>query len=59
MAAPPGHPAGGAARCKIDTYKKSLKEYNQALIRDVEILFHIYSGRIVQDFQGGLGLFIK
>lgn len=43
----------------IDVYKKSLKEYNQALIRDIEILFHIYSGRIVQDFQGGLGLFIK
>jgi len=43
----------------IDTYKKSLNDYNKTLIRDIEILFHIYSGRIVQDFQGGLGLFIK
>jgi len=45
---------------KISTvYKESLKRYNQKLINDIEILFHIYSGRIVQDFQGGLGLFIS
>lgn len=43
----------------IKVYKNSLKEYNQKLINDIEILFHIYSGRIVQDFQGGLGLFIS
>ena len=43
----------------IDLYKSSLKKYNQKLIDDIEILFHIYSGRIVQDFQGGLGLFIS
>lgn len=43
----------------IDVYKTSLDNYNKTLIRDIEILFHIYSGRIVQDFQGGLGLFIK
>jgi exonuclease SbcC len=43
----------------IDVYKTSLENYNKTLIRDIEILFHIYSGRIVQDFQGGLGLFIK
>lgn len=43
----------------IKVYKDSLKKYNQKLINDIEILFHIYSGRIVQDFQGGLGLFIS
>ncbi|WP_348800408.1 AAA family ATPase [Flavobacterium adhaerens] len=43
----------------IDIYRNSLKKYNQKLIDDIEILFHIYSGRIVQDFQGGLGLFIS
>lgn len=37
---------------------KSLDWYNNQLIKDIEVLFHIYSGRIVQDFQGGLGLFI-
>lgn len=39
-------------------YKKSLKEYQRKVIEDIEIIFHIYSGRIMQDFQGGLGLFI-
>lgn len=39
-------------------YKKSLKEYQKKVIKDIEIIFHIYSGRIMQDFQGGLGLFI-
>lgn len=43
----------------ITIYKESLRKYNQKLINDIEILFHIYSGRIVQDFQGGLGLFIS
>lgn len=43
----------------ITVYKESLRKYNQKLINDIEILFHIYSGRIVQDFQGGLGLFIS
>lgn len=39
-------------------YKKSLREYQRKVIKDIEIIFHIYSGRIMQDFQGGLGLFI-
>lgn len=40
-------------------YSTALAGYQKSLIRDIEILFHIYSGRIIQDFQGGLGLFIK
>ncbi|MEA1848160.1 AAA family ATPase [Chryseobacterium sp. MHB01] len=39
-------------------YKKSLNDYQSKVIEDIEIIFHIYSGRIMQDFQGGLGLFI-
>lgn len=39
-------------------YEISLKEYQQNIIKNIEILFHIYSGRISQDYQGGLGLFI-
>ena len=39
-------------------YKNSLKQYQKKVIEDIEIIFHIYSGRIMQDFQGGLGLFI-
>jgi len=40
-------------------YKESLVSYQEKLINDIEILFHIYSGRIMQDYQNGLGLFIK
>lgn len=42
----------------IDSLRDTLKWYNDQLIKDIELLFHIYSGRIVQDFYGGLGLFI-
>lgn len=42
-----------------DIHKESLAKYNSDLIKDIEVLFHIYSGRIIQDFQGGLGLFIS
>ncbi|MDD2829236.1 MAG: AAA family ATPase [Sulfuricurvum sp.] len=40
-------------------YMDSLKKYEESLIKNLEILFHIYSGRIAQDYQNGLGLFIK
>ncbi|NVJ53929.1 MAG: AAA family ATPase [Campylobacteraceae bacterium] len=43
----------------IKIYKDELKLYQEKLIQDIEILFHIYSGRIMQDYQNGLGLFIK
>jgi len=42
-----------------DIYNNSLNEYQEKLIKDIEILFHIYSGRIMQNYQNGLGLFIK
>lgn len=42
----------------LDVLNESLGKYSSQLIKDLELLFHIYSGRIVQDFQGGLGLFI-
>jgi exonuclease SbcC len=45
-------------RAILDVLNESLREYSRQLIKDIELLFHIYSGRIVQDFQGGLGLFI-
>lgn len=42
----------------LKSLQESLKSYNDQLIKDIELLFHIYSGRIVQNFYGGLGLFI-
>jgi len=40
-------------------YETSLNEYQKSLIENIEIFFHIYSGRITQEVQGGLGLFIE
>lgn len=40
-------------------YEKSLQDYQKSLIENIEILFHIYSGRITQEGQGNLGLFIN
>ena len=52
-----------AIKSKIDKlnsiYKESLLKYQQSLIENIEILFHIYSGRINQESQSGLGLFIE
>ncbi len=39
-------------------YQTSLKTFQKTIIKDIEIIFHVYSGRIMQCFQGGLGLFI-
>ncbi len=43
----------------IDIYKGELSKYQALLVANIEIFFHIYSGRIMQDYQNGLGLFIK
>lgn len=40
------------------TFNSSLKSYQKKIIKDIETVFHIYSGRIMQSFQGGIGLFI-
>lgn len=34
------------------------KQYAKKTIGDIELLFHIYSGRLIQNYQRGLGLFI-
>ena len=39
-------------------YNASLKSYQKKIIKDIETVFHVYSGRIMQSFQGGIGLFI-
>lgn len=40
-------------------YEDACHEYERDLVNGIEILFHLYSGRIIQDCQGGLGLFIN
>lgn len=47
---------------RIDALKKvyadSESAYQKKIINDLGVLFHIYSGRIVQDTQNGVGLFL-
>jgi len=50
--------ASGQLSALKSIYQKSLKAFQKKIIKDIEIIFHIYSGRIMQSFQGGLGLFI-
>jgi exonuclease SbcC len=40
------------------TYIASLKKFQKNIVKDIEVIFHIYSGRIMQSFHGGAGLFI-
>lgn len=43
----------------IEIYKYRISQHWQRILRDVEIPFYIFSGKILQDYQRGLGLFIK
>ncbi|NRB80365.1 MAG: AAA family ATPase [Saccharospirillaceae bacterium] len=42
----------------IDQINKVKNTYSSQTIGQVESLFHIYSGRLIQNYQRGLGLFI-
>jgi exonuclease SbcC len=48
---------------KINKLKTELidleKKYAGQTISDIELTFHIYSGRLIQNYQRGLGLFIE
>jgi len=55
--------AAVAIRKKIDGLEDLLtdleKKYSEKTISDIELIFHIYSGRLIQNYQRGLGLFIE
>lgn len=42
-----------------DVFIKKLRSYSTQMVKRLQIPLYIYSGRIVQDYQGGLGVFIK
>ena len=50
------------ARAKIIRLKRTLieteRDYSSRIIANIELIFHIYSGRLIQNYQRGLGLFI-
>ncbi|RRS07465.1 recombinase RecF [Pseudoalteromonas sp. J010] len=41
------------------TLKKAERKYADQTISEIELIFHIYSGRLIQNYQRGLGLFIE
>lgn len=42
-----------------DTLEKTERSYSEQTIAEIELIFHIYSGRLIQNYQRGLGLFIE
>ena len=55
--------SGKTVKAKVVKLRKALevteKKYAKKTISDIELLFHIYSGRLIQNYQRGLGLFIS
>lgn len=43
----------------VRVYKENVSEYITSISKSIEILFHIYTGRLLQNFQNGLGIFIE
>ncbi|SEO12011.1 exonuclease SbcC [bacterium A37T11] len=41
-----------------DTYDKAIKRFKFEMIEKIKIPFYIYSGKILQNYQQGLGIFI-
>lgn len=41
------------------TLEKAEQKYADQTISEIELIFHIYSGRLIQNYQRGLGLFIE
>lgn len=42
-----------------DIYNDNVNSYISSISKGIEILFHIYSGRLLQNFHNGLGVFIE
>lgn len=55
--------AAGKAKDKVNklraTLEKAEQKYADQTISEIELIFHIYSGRLIQNYQRGLGLFIE
>ncbi|RJL50664.1 AAA family ATPase [Pectobacterium carotovorum] len=55
--------AAGKAKEKVNklrtTLEKAEQKYADQTISEIELIFHIYSGRLIQNYQRGLGLFIE
>lgn len=43
----------------VTIYTENINDYIESISKGIEILFHIYSGRLLQNFHNGLGVFIE
>lgn len=43
----------------ISTYTEKIRDHSDDMIKKLQIPLYIYSGKIIQQYQGGLGIFIK
>lgn len=48
-------------KCKniASVYKMCIDKYSDDIIKVLQIPLYIYSGKVIQDYQGGLGVFIR
>lgn len=55
--------AASKAKEKVNKLRTTLEKVEQSYadqtISEIELIFHIYSGRLIQNYQRGLGLFIE
>ncbi|MCL2918504.1 AAA family ATPase [Shewanella litorisediminis] len=51
--------AQGKIKKLRDTLTETEQSYTDQTISAIELIFHIYSGRLIQNYQRGLGLFIE
>lgn len=55
--------AASKAKDKVNRLRtileKTEQSYTDQTISEIELIFHIYSGRLIQNYQRGLGLFIE
>ena len=42
-----------------EIYKDTIKNYKKDVVSTIEVPLYIYTGKIIQTYQGGLGVFIK
>jgi len=43
----------------VTIYKNNIGKYQKEIIGEIQIPLYIYSGRVLQYYQGGLGIFVK
>ena len=43
----------------IKIYEKEIQDYRVSMIKKIEIPFYLFSGKIIQNYQRGIGVFIK